>query len=78
MTNDTTYEERTRVDMVSEKTIREYVLEEHIPYIAFLSIEIELFVNLLDSHKIGREEKKIAKREKVGATKKELEENENS
>ena len=58
MTNDTTYEERTRVDMVSEKTIREYVLEEHIPYIAFLSIELELFVNLLDSHKIGREDKK--------------------
>lgn len=73
MTNDTTYEERTRVDMVSEKTIREYVLEEHIPYVAFLSIEIELFVNLLDSHKIGREEKKIAKREKVVVTKKEIE-----
>ena len=46
MTNDTTYEERTRVDMVSDKTIREFVLEEHIPYIAFLSIELELFVNL--------------------------------
>ena len=56
ITNDTTYEERTRVDMVSEKTLREYVLEEHIPYIAFLSIELELFINLLDSHKIGREE----------------------
>ncbi len=76
MTNDTTYEERTRVDMVSEKTIREYVLEEHIPYIAFLSIELELFVNLLDSHKIGRENKKITKREKVSVTKKELEETE--
>ena len=61
ITNDTTYEERTRVDMVSEKTLREYVLEEHIPYIAFLSIELELFINLLDSHKIGREEKKIQK-----------------
>ena len=73
MTNDTTYEERTRVDTVSEKTIREYVLEEHIPYVAFLSIEIELFVNLLDSHKIGREEKKIAKREKVVVTRKEIE-----
>ena len=73
MTNDTTYEERTRVDMVSEKTIREYVLEEHIPYVAFLSIEIELLVNLLDSHKIGREEKKKAKREKVVVTKKEIE-----
>ena len=73
MTNDTTYEERTRVDTVSEKTIREYVLEEHIPYIAFLSIEIELFVNLLDSHKIGREQKKIAKRETVVASKKEIE-----
>ena len=76
MTNDTTYEERTRVDTVSEKTIREYVLEEHIPYIAFLSIEIELFVNLLDSHKIGREEKKIAKREKVVVTRKEIEKQE--
>lgn len=73
MTNDTTYEERTRVDTVSEKTIREYVLEEHIPYVAFLSIEIELFVNLLDSHKIGREQKKIAKRETVVASKKEIE-----
>ncbi len=78
MTNDTTYEERTRVDTVSEKTIREYVLEEHIPYVAFLSIEIELFVNLLDSHKIGREEKKIAKREKVVVTKKEIERQEES
>ena len=51
MTNDTTYEERTRVDTVSDKTIREYVLEEHVPYLAFLSIEIELFVNLLNSQK---------------------------
>lgn len=76
MTNDTTYEERTRVDTVSEKTIREYVLEEHIPYVAFLSIEIELFVNLLDSHKIGREQKKIAKREKVVVTRKEIEKQE--
>ena len=57
MTNDTTYKERTRVDTVSNKTIKEYVLEEHIPYIAFLSIEIELFVNLLDSHKSYKEEK---------------------
>ena len=56
MTNDTTYEERTRVDTVSEKTLREYVLEEHIPYIAFLSIEIELFINLLDNHKIGKKQ----------------------
>ena len=55
MTNDTTYKERTRVDAVSSKTIREYVLEEHIPYLAFLSIEIELFVNLLDSNKSYRE-----------------------
>ena len=76
MTNDTTNEERKRVDTVSEKTIREYVLEEHIPYVAFLSIEIELFVNLLDSHKIGREEKKIAKREKVVVTRKEIEKQE--
>ena len=64
MTNDTTYEERTRVDTVSDKTIREYVLEEHIPYIAFLSIEVELFINLLDSHKIGKiESKKEEKKE---------------
>ena len=63
MTNDTTYEERTRVDMVSDKTLREYVLEEHIPYIAFLSIEIELFVNLLDSHKLGKKERELGKKE---------------
>ena len=56
MTNDTTYEERTRVDTVSVKTIREYVLEEHIPYLAFLSIEIELFINLLDNHALGKKE----------------------
>ena len=55
MTNDTTYEERTRVDTVSDKTIREYVLEEHVPYLAFLSIEIELFVNLLNSQKSIKE-----------------------
>ena len=55
MTNDTTYEERTRVDTVSDKTIREYVLEEHIPYLAFLSIEIELFINLLNSQKSIKE-----------------------
>jgi len=61
MTNDTTYKERTRVDTVSSKTIREYVLEEHIPYLAFLSIEIELFVNLLDSHKSYREMAEEAK-----------------
>ena len=78
MTNDTTYEERTRVDLVSEKTIREYVLEEHIPYIAFLSIELELFVNLLDSHKLGREEKKLTKSDKKRAKKEEKEENENA
>ena len=59
MTNDTTYKERTRVDKVSSKTIREYVLEEHIPYVAFLSIEIELFVNLLNSNKSIKEEEKI-------------------
>ena len=51
MTNDTTYRERTRVDTVEQKTIREYVLQEHVPYLAFLSIEIELFVNLLNSNK---------------------------
>lgn len=47
MTNDTTYPKRTRVDLVAEKTIREYVFEQHVPYLAFLSIDIELFVNLL-------------------------------
>ena len=51
MTNDTTYRDRTRVDAVEEKTIREYVLQEHVPYLAFLSIEIELFVTLLNSNK---------------------------
>ena len=55
MTNDTTYKDRTRVDTVEEKTIREYVLEEHVPYLAFLSIEIELFVNLLNSQKSIKE-----------------------
>lgn len=60
MTNDTTYEERTRVDTVSDKTIREYVLEEHIPYVAFLSIEIELFINLLDAKSIDKKEKEEA------------------
>ena len=55
MTNDTTYEERTRVDTVSDKTIRKYVLEEHVPYLAFLSIEIELFINLLNSQKSIKE-----------------------
>ena len=57
MTNDTTYKERTRVDSVSDKTIREYVLEEHAPYLAFLSIEIELLINLLNSHKTIEESK---------------------
>ena len=51
MTNDTTYRDRTRVDKVEEKTIREYVLQEHVPYLAFLSIEIELFINLLNNRK---------------------------
>ena len=74
MTNDTTYQERTRVDMVSEKTLREYVLEEHIPYIAFLSIELEVFVNLLDSHKLGREKKKTTKQGEKQAKKEEKEE----
>ena len=55
MTNDTTYRDRTRVDTVEEKTIREYVLQEHVPYLAFLSIEIELFVNLLNSPKTLKE-----------------------
>ena len=58
MTNDTTYKERTRVDLVSDKTLRQYVLEEHVPYLAFLSIEIELFINLLNSHKSYKELKK--------------------
>ncbi len=55
MTNDTTYRDRTRVDTVEQKTIREYVLQEHVPYLAFLSIEIELFVNLLNSPKTLKE-----------------------
>ncbi len=49
MTNNTAYKERTRVDSVSEGTIREYVLEEHLPYLSFLGIELELFVNLLSN-----------------------------
>ncbi len=59
MTNDTTYRDRTRVDSVEQKTIREYVLQEHVPYLAFLSIEIELFVNLLNSHKSIEEMEQI-------------------
>ena len=55
MTNDTTYRDRTRVDTVEQKTIREYVLQEHVPYLAFLSIEIELFINLLNSPKSTKE-----------------------
>ena len=51
MTNDVSYKERTRVDTISDSVVREYILEEHVPYLAFLSIEIELFVNLLNSHK---------------------------
>ena len=61
MTNDTTYEKRTRVDTVAEKTIREYVLEEHVPYLAFLSIEIELFINLLNSRKSIKDIEKESK-----------------
>ena len=61
MTNDTTYEKRTRVDTVTEKTIREYVLEEHVPYLAFLSIEIELFINLLNSRKSIKDIEKESK-----------------
>ena len=59
MTNDTTYRDSTRVDSVEQKTIREYVLLEHVPYLAFLSIEIELFVNLLNSHKSIEEMEQI-------------------
>lgn len=61
ITNDTTYEKRTRVDTVEEKTIREYVLEEHAPYLAFLSIEIELFINLLNSRKSIKDMEKTLK-----------------
>lgn len=55
MTNDVSYKERTRVDTISDSVVREYILEEHVPYLAFLSIEIELFVNLLNSHKSFKE-----------------------
>ncbi len=58
MTNDTTYKKRTRVDTVEDKTIREYVLQEHVPYLAFLSVEIELFINLLNSNKSIKEVEK--------------------
>ena len=64
MTNDTTYRDRTRVDSVEQKTIREYVLQEHVPYLAFLSIEIELFVNLLNSHKSIEEMEQIEEESK--------------
>ena len=45
--------------MVSDKTLRQYVLEEHVPYLAFLSIEIELFVNLLNSRKLIQEKENV-------------------
>lgn len=63
MTNDTTYTKRTRVDSVDVKTVREYVLEEHIPYIAFLTIEVELFINLLSGDEVHKK-----KEEKDGKT----------
>ena len=69
MTNDTTYRDRTRVDTVEEKTIREYVLQEHVPYLAFLSMEIELFVNLLNSHKAIEEIDEIEENEKENGEK---------
>ena len=55
MTNDTSYPERMRVDNISIELVRKYLLEQHVPYVAFLSIQIELFVNLLDSHKSYKE-----------------------
>ena len=55
MTNDTSYPERIRVDNISNEIVRKYLLEQHVPYLAFLSIEIELFVNLLNSHKTYKE-----------------------
>ena len=55
MTNDTSYPERIRVDTISNEIVRKYLLEQHVPYLAFLSIEIELFVNLLNSHKTYKE-----------------------
>ena len=55
MTNDTSYPERMRVDNISNELVRKYLLEQHVPYVAFLSIQIELFVNLLDSHKSYKE-----------------------
>lgn len=61
MTNDTSYPERIRVDNISKEIIRRYLLEQHVPYLAFLSIEIELFVNLLNSHKTYKEMSKEIK-----------------
>ena len=63
MTNDTTYRDRTRVDAVEQKTIREYVLQEHVPYLAFLSMEIELFINLLNSNKSIKEIEELENKE---------------
>ena len=62
MTNDTSYTERMRVDNLSKELVREYLLEQHVPYLAFLSIEIELFINLLNSHKTFKE---MAKENKI-------------
>lgn len=58
MTNDTSYKDRIRTDTISNKVVKEYILEEHVPYLAFLGIEIELFVNLLNSNKSFSEIKK--------------------
>lgn len=64
MTNDTTYRERTRVDTVEEKTLRQYVSEQHVPYLAFLSIEVELFVNLLNSQKLVKQANEVEEEQK--------------
>ena len=61
MTNDVSYKERTRVDTISDSVVREYILEEHVPYLAFLSIEIELFINLLNSRKSIKDIEKESK-----------------
>ena len=55
MTNDPSYPKRTLVEDISEKQFRNYILQEHVAYLGFLSIEIELMMNLLGTQKRNEE-----------------------
>ena len=55
MTNDPSYAERTLVENISDQEFRKYILQQHIIYLSFLSIEIELMINLLGTQKKNEE-----------------------